>query len=84
MMKSDDSLNFNSLDLNVTKINVRLPHELRTHKDFSNAKINVVGDEIHFQLTDLRSMLPELWCFYSKDTKWAKVCFLTDQANPQV
>ena len=66
----------NETDLDVKKLKVRLPHQLRMHKDFATAQIRVDEDQIHFHLNNSETNLPELWIFDSTRKSWANVEFL--------
>ena len=66
----------NQTDMDIKKLKVRLPHQLRMHKDFDNVKIRVDEDQIHFHLNNTETNLPELWVFDSTRKSWANVEFL--------
>lgn len=66
----------NETDLDVKKLKVRLPHQLRAHKDFPTAQIRVDEDQIHFHLNNSETNLPELWIFDSTRKSWANIEFL--------
>ena len=66
----------NRTDLDIKKLKVRLPHQLRTHKDFGTVNIRVDEDQIHFHLNNSETNLPELWIFDSTRKSWANVEFL--------
>ena len=68
-------------DLDIKKLKVRLPHQLRNHPDFGNVKIRVDQDQIHFHLNDPKTGLPELWLFDGPEEKWGKVEFLADKID---
>jgi hypothetical protein len=67
---------FNRTDLDIKKLKVRLPHQLRTHKDFGDVRIKVDEDQIHFHLNNTETNLPELWVFDSTRQSWTNVEFL--------
>jgi len=69
-------LQLNPTDLEIKKLKVRLPHQLRTHKNFSSVSIRVDEDQIHFHLDNENTGLPELWIFDSARKSWANVEFL--------
>ena len=62
-------------DLDIKKLKVRLPYQLRSHQDFGNAKIRVDEDQIHFSVTG-KEGLPELWIFDATRKSWYNVEFL--------
>ena len=72
----------NETDLDIRKLKVRLPHQLRSHPDFGNASIRVDEDQIHFSLTG-RGGLPELWIYDATRKSWFSVEFL-DTIRSQV
>jgi len=76
-------MNFNAIAPDVKLMQVRLPHHLRRHPDFKNARIQIDGDQIIFQLTNQENNLPELWVYVADKGSWANVKFLVDAANPQ-
>lgn len=67
---------FNRTDLDIKKLKVRLPHQLRTHKNFGSVNIKVDEDQIHFHLNSEVTGLPELWVFDSTRKSWTNVEFL--------
>ncbi len=71
---------FNQTDLDIKKLKVRLPHQLRSHPDFGNVRIKVDEDQIHFHLTG-KNGLPELWVFDAAQEGWANVEFLDSQTS---
>jgi hypothetical protein len=66
----------NETDLDVKKLKVRLPHQLRSHKDFGSAAIRVDEDQIHFHLHNTETNLPEIWIFDATRKSWTNVNFL--------
>ena len=74
--------NFNRTDLDIKKLKVRLPHQLRTHKNFATVNIKVDEDQIHFHLSNEKTGLPELWIFDSTRKSWANVEFLDSIRTP--
>jgi hypothetical protein len=74
----------NIINPDVKQLKVRIPHSLRRHPDFENAIIKVDQDQIHFQLKDPATKLPELWVYVAPKDDWVNVQFVTDAANPTV
>ena len=72
----------NRTDLDIKKLKVRLPHQLRTHKNFDTVNIKVDEDQIHFHLNNEKTGLPELWIFDSTRKSWANVEFLDSIRTP--
>jgi hypothetical protein len=68
-------------DVDIKKLKVRLPFQLRYHPNFSSARVTVDEDQIHFHLTDQNNGLPEIWIFDSSRKSWANVTFEVDHAN---
>jgi len=65
-------------ELNVEKKVLKLPYALRSHKGFADVKITVDEDQIHFQVNDEASGLPELWIYDSERKGWANIVFITE------
>ena len=74
----------NDAELNVQKIQLRLPYELRSHKNFGNVEIMVDEDQIHFHLTDPETKLPEIWIYDGERLSWTNVEFLMDSTSTQI
>jgi hypothetical protein len=71
-------------EFNIKNIKIRLPYQLRSHHDFKNVKITVDQDQIHFQLTNRKTNLPELWMYDHERKSWASIDFLADETNIQI
>lgn len=71
----------NRTDLDIKKMKIRLPHQLRTHPDFGSVKIQVDEDRLNFQLNDSKTGLPALWVFDSSSESWTNVEFLSDAVS---
>ena len=69
-------MDLNRTDLEIKKLKIRLPHQLRTHKNFGTVDIRVDEDQIHFHLNDEKTGLPVLWVFDSTRKSWTNVEFL--------
>ena len=65
----------NETALDIKKLKVRLPHQLRSHPNFGDAEIRVDEDQIHFSMTG-REGLPEIWIFDATRKEWCNVEFL--------
>ena len=70
------NLQLNPTDLDIKKLKVKLPHQLRAHKNFDTVIIKVDEDQIHFSLNNEDTGLPELWIFDSTRKSWTNVEFL--------
>ena len=77
-------MNSNQTDLDIKKLKVRLPHQLRNHPDFGTANIRVDEDQIHFHLKNKKTELPELWIFDSTRKSWTNVDFMVDATSLSV
>jgi hypothetical protein len=71
---------FNRTDLDIKKVKVKLPFQLTSHPGFSDAKIRVDEDQIHFSVQDNKKDMPDLWIYDNETKSWANVEFLTDKA----
>jgi len=66
----------NVTDFEIKKLKIRLPFQLRSHRNFGTANIRVDEDQIHFHLENDKTGLPELWIFDGTRKSWANIEFL--------